>query len=266
LVLSFQSTPSAWRATGDPDPAAEINGVSIHALRVEGDAERQPGEVRIDLFQSTPSAWRATRTKTSPRCIGLFQSTPSAWRATEVAKAADVVMKVSIHALRVEGDDTSTAGNGAIWVSIHALRVEGDRLQHGASGRADVSIHALRVEGDYGVWSRGKIASVSIHALRVEGDAVPFDTGVDFLCFNPRPPRGGRRPVCLAPKGLRGFQSTPSAWRATRCNCWVARAGSVSIHALRVEGDPGSINALLSSEVSIHALRVEGDAWILRTV
>ena len=33
----------------------------------------------------------------------------------------------------------------------------------------------------------------------------------------------------------------------------------ISIHALRVEGDPGSRLALPEDDISIHALRVEGD-------
>jgi len=36
-------------------------GVSIHALRVEGD-EKLSAKLGLDItFQSTPSAWRATR-------------------------------------------------------------------------------------------------------------------------------------------------------------------------------------------------------------
>ena len=101
----FQSTPSAWRETFDhyttPDRILHFNplpprggrrwvrggspaptGISIHSLRVEGDAARRSSTGRSMLFQSTPSAWRET-----PRfCAGgmgkIFQSTPSAWRET----------------------------------------------------------------------------------------------------------------------------------------------------------------------------------------
>ena len=67
---------------------------------------------------------------------------------------------------------------------------------------------------------------------------------------------------CLPKK--RVFLSTPSGWRATRRSVRVPRDEfSISIHALRVEGD-----ILLHyytreiAYISIHALRVEGDAVI----
>ena len=38
-----------------------------------------------------------------------------------------VALKISIHALRVEGDNSVSAVIGNMeWISIHALRVEGD--------------------------------------------------------------------------------------------------------------------------------------------
>ena len=36
-------------------------------------------------------------------------------------------------------------------ISIHALRVEGDNLIDGTNGTIAISIHALRVEGDISV-------------------------------------------------------------------------------------------------------------------
>jgi hypothetical protein len=57
----------------------------------------------------------------------VFLSTPSGWRATNYGKLADMILGISIHALRVEGDGgTANAKGGAERISIHALRVEGD--------------------------------------------------------------------------------------------------------------------------------------------
>ena len=125
-------------------------------------------------------------------------------------------------------------------ISIHALRVEGDVITPaGVVYRVYISIHALRVEGDYKhFFNRFAKVKISIHALRVEGDDIPKAdqaNGDGFLStpsgwratdlsiylwynldnFYPRPPGGGR-PV--------GF---------------VERLYNVkiSIHALRVEGD-----------------------------
>ena len=39
--LIFLSTPSGWRATKDKNPEAEGMVISIHALRVEGDAAKK---------------------------------------------------------------------------------------------------------------------------------------------------------------------------------------------------------------------------------
>ena len=58
----------------------------------------------------------------------LFLSTPSGWRATgHIAFNAAHVVGISIHALRVEGDNASYCVLPCNFsISIHALRVEGD--------------------------------------------------------------------------------------------------------------------------------------------
>ena len=62
----------------------------------------------------------------------------------------------------------------------------------------------------------------------------------ELFYFYPRPPRGGRPP------------------RAAVCG----RCQSISIHALREEGDPQPLSrASIQRGISIHALREEGDSW-----
>ena len=100
--------------------------------------------------------------------------------------------------------------------------------------------------------------------------------------FYPRPPRGGR--LCRIVRRSIGyaFLSTPSARRATRCcqlrwkrvtflstpsarratdpRILLQRARTISIHALREEGDTRSSPARPTRWlISIHALREEGD-------
>ena len=78
---------------------------------------------------------------------------------------------------------------------------------------------------------------ISIHALREEGDA----TGC--LCvsvshnFYPRPPRGGRRNLLASLADGILFLSTPSARRATVPRLSGFVEVTISIHALREEGD-----------------------------
>ena len=57
------------------------------------------------------------------------------------------------------------------------------------------------------------------------------------------------------------FLSTPSGWRATFVHIKFLRSFySISIHALRVEGDPEVGHIVKTIGISIHALRVEGDS------
>ena len=123
----------ALRVEGDKDKLLSYppNHISIHALRVEGDPSslrwtfypydfypRPPCGGRLggwkhppffDIFLSTPSVWRATR-RLRWRAGGvLFLSTPSVWRATEQIEQAVRQDRISIHALRVEGDRDDAA-------------------------------------------------------------------------------------------------------------------------------------------------------------
>ena len=60
--------------------------------------------------------------------IKLFLSTPSARRATERGLEYHQIQKISIHALREEGDQGGQRDRQAHAISIHALREEGDLL------------------------------------------------------------------------------------------------------------------------------------------
>ena len=60
-----------------------------------------------------------------------------------------MIEKISIHALRGEGDDNLKLGYGGTKISIHALRGEGDTGAMAAGvSKVVISIHALRGEGD----------------------------------------------------------------------------------------------------------------------
>ena len=59
---------------------------------------------------------------------GNFLSTPSASRATVDASPLTTMQKISIHALREEGDGWRAFSSAIQTISIHALREEGDTL------------------------------------------------------------------------------------------------------------------------------------------
>mgnify|MGYP007005651217 CR=1 FL=1 len=57
------------------------------------------------------------------------------------------------------------------------------------------------------------------------------------------------------------FLSTPSGWRATADIIMdEMQNATISIHALRVEGDWRYLYKKIRERISIHALRVEGDS------
>ena len=82
----------------------------------------------------------------------------------------DLVGVISIHSLRMEGDNPKWANVSQKTISIHSLRMEGDENLFAAVCRNDISIHSLRMEGDYRIFYRNTFA----------------------FYFNPLPPHGGR--------------------------------------------------------------------------
>ena len=86
--------------------------------------------------------------------------------------------------------------------------------------------------------------------------AHPFSPAMDFY---PRPPRGGRHQLRLGCIVGDQFLSTPSARRATITRRTLRNRDSISIHALREEGDVRGRGNVKNSVISIHALREEGD-------
>ena len=112
------------------------------------------------------------------------------------------------------------------------------------------------------IYAQGTAVDISIHALREEGDGSTQTGNTGALDFYPRPPRGGRRPGKLVLDCVYLFLSTPSARRATH-HCKILRCSpSISIHALREEGDAAVYIKRLTEIISIHALREEGDAAV----
>ena len=78
---------------------------------------------------------------------------------------------------------------------------------------------------------------ISIHALREEGDVFVAGNRDHRVHFYPRPPRGGRLISALLIYSSLVFLSTPSARRATAGIQFFAVSDTISIHALREEGD-----------------------------
>ena len=80
--------------------------------------------------------------------------------------------------------------------------------------------------------------------------------------FYPRPPRGGRLSDVQSVQHAQEFLSTPSARRATAVSAVLAHFITISIHALREEGDALQKLKTIVEVISIHALREEGDVAV----
>ena len=146
----FLSTPSARRATRHKRGIQADFGISIHALREEGDALMRPARTTEMTFLSTPSARRAT---------GGFG-------------VGCRLQIISIHALREEGDrhrkghqsqradfyprpprggrPPGVCAAGDFWRYFYPRPPRGGRhvLAFVKNTRLNISIHALREEGD----------------------------------------------------------------------------------------------------------------------
>ena len=281
----FLSTPSARRATGPRRGDTPFRGISIHALREEGDGLAGGGLGGTNNFYPRPPRGGRRKGHVLQADRVIFLSTPSARRATRSVFAESIkCTSISIHALREEGDAGAAAfGRCRTRISIHALREEGD--QGGAStpsgaqdfyprpprgGRPVAVSRQLLTEHFYPRPPRGgRLADVvkqrvdfliSIHALREEGDVQCVINCVQLF----------------------EFLSTPSARRATANIGEQAILNKISIHALREEGDgiraqpataasrflstPSARRATRAHcnghrhyQISIHALREEGD-------
>ena len=171
----------------------------------------------IFLFLSTPSARRATSGPLNERSnrIYFYPRPPRGGRPVLFMELL-VILHISIHALREEGDAFSAGASCFCAISIHALREEGD-----LPGRFLTLLILLFLStpsARRATLSQGRFLaeeSISIHALREEGDRVRSSQHRAAQNFYPRPPRGGRRTTPLRSNTHSGFLSTPSARRAT---------------------------------------------------
>ena len=214
---------------------------STHALRVEGNGSRfyRPAPYR-NFYPRPPGGGRHLLALPLPS-TSEFLSTPSGWRATALFEQRKVlVLGISIHALRVEGDHPDfqrvsedpdfyprPPGGGRQIVLdffsgsfVFLSTPSGWRATAGAGGhhheRNAISIHALRVEGDLYFFQFLNNPVISIHALRVEGDGAVFILypGGFYISIHALRVEGDMRCTWLRSLAVR-FLSTPSGWRAT---------------------------------------------------
>ena len=128
------------------------------------------------------------------RCHSYFYPRPPRGGRLVIDGGAAVRNRISIHALREEGDTLATHQDQTLFISIHALREEGD-----AQTKLDIAKQAQFLSTP-----SARRATKGAQLLRARR-----------LYFYPRPPRGGRRKVRVQRVRVDRFLSTPSARRAT---------------------------------------------------
>ena len=236
----FLSTPSARRATrafhstvpglryfyprpprggrqSCPHSRLQRLGISIHALREEGDLH--PGDV-------------------------------------------DWPPVISIHALREEGDISSSAVFSAMGVFLSTPSARRATPEWRGMLRSGCNFYPRPPRGGRrrGVWLFSTCPHISIHALREEGDVCAIYDISELISFLSTPsarratccgPRGGDSGCYFYPRPPRGGRPKPSTASTASCNFYPRppRGGRLCV-----------VQAMLtSSSISIHALREEGD-------
>ena len=152
---------------------SDLNSISIHALREEGDLPKVLSSHTSREFLSTPSARRATYDSS---CNGtwllIFLSTPSARRATSITADTDANIRISIHALREEGDIQGIQNSVAcdkFLSTPSARRATPAPLSMPRRKALFLSTPSARRATTPGRVV-DKLVRISIHALREEGD------------------------------------------------------------------------------------------------
>ena len=136
MVYEFLSTPSAWRATLCPLHPKASRGISIHALRMEGDRNASCPRIRQQIsIHALRMEGDNEDGETDPNDF-KFLSTPSAWRATNFLPALARYVAYFYPRPPHGGRRIATVDfSNDFEISIHALRMEGDAGQSRAVGR-----------------------------------------------------------------------------------------------------------------------------------
>ena len=190
----FLSTPSVWRATGSTRRLSSSRENFYPRPPCGGRRAKGGFHPRPTHFYPRPPCGGRQCALPTTFTSSAFLSTPSVWRATARKQKQPKQPKISIHALRVEGDSMGFLrrvkrmkflSTPSVWRATVLIRGN----NHGLYGflstpsvwRATIllagvpdghliSIHALRVEGDLRLGPEPGEPPISIHALRVEGD------------------------------------------------------------------------------------------------
>ena len=147
--------------------------ISIHALREEGDATgRHHGTAATDFYPRPPRGGRPQNCYQSRGMIP-FLSTPSARRATAYLGVNPTKERISIHALREEGDETQTSSTLPPWKFLSTPSARRATVPAFRASRRPYNFYPRPPRGGRRWPGQGR------HQAQSD--------------FYPRPPRGGRQ-------------------------------------------------------------------------
>ena len=171
MILVFLSTPSARRATVDFLRFLRRVGISIHALREEGDNAEDDTKNRVCNFYPRPPRGGRRAAAVTALQYEEFLSTPSARRATPRSNPRCGGCPISIHALREEGD-CCPPSRCCSHCYFYPRPPRGGRPPVIPFFRPSMIFlstpSARRATDDFSVGTA--LVAISIHALREEGD------------------------------------------------------------------------------------------------
>ena len=216
-----------------------IIAISIHALREEGDAPKETKASCQFYFYPRPPRGGRLSIMGSGQGAKKFLSTPSARRATS-QRLLPLCPALYFYPRPPRGGRRYTVINEMeVFLYFYPRPPRGGRHLPGVLPDKDKKFlstpSARRATGS--TEEQARSAMISIHALREEGDDCQRRWRFQLL----------------------QFLSTPSARRATTARRAPRDGYFISIHALREEGDPPHHSFCPQERISIHALREEGD-------
>ena len=220
--MQFLSTPSARRATGSHKSHLTKNPYFYPRPPRGGRRRKVDGHFHAVKFLSTPSARRATAAlwRSAADARDFYPRPPRGGRRSSGSHCSS--FRQYFYPRPPRGGRRRRRRTGAVQrkISIHALREEGDQQQADCQKHSKRDFYPRPPRGGRlpGISTSAIILSISIHALREEGDSgLSFSASASarFLStpsarratkhrrfclfprsdFYPRPPRGGRHGI-----------------------------------------------------------------------
>ncbi len=238
-IEEFQSTPSVWRETaqsiainsdykisihslrmeGDADAEAEARGegILIHSLRMEGDIFRNKNRTRTAYFNPLPPyGGRQHYAALVLVSADIFNPLPPYGGRPSVTHSDGHISVFQFTPLRMEGD---------VWLSENGNSITGFQSTPSV-WRGDVVTrrrlgNGWKFQSTPSVWRRHQ--HMGYKGLHWYFNPLPsvwrrqcrFSAVRSIRYFNPLPPYGGRLFPAFIASSASPFQSTPSVWRET---------------------------------------------------